>query len=300
MSNLMNGNVGGTANTSNSLNINSIVSGAVALLQHQSVLANKVYRDAEGAFVGGVGSKVAVRLINVIEGKEFDAETGTEVSPLAEGTKDITLTHWGYNAVGLTDRELTLNIENFGAQVMKPQTAGIAKMAEKAVAKVLNDKITAADAKNVVKKDDPLAAVAAASAAFTAAEVPEEDRTFAIGPDLQTAFQTSEALRNASASGSADTLRSGLIGRVYGFDVVVSPYITGGGVAFARAGVALAVRAPAPAPGAKSATAEDNGYAMRVLHTFDLKSQSNVSLASSFFGASELDARQILAFKVAA
>ncbi|WP_411122073.1 P22 phage major capsid protein family protein [Streptomyces sp. x-19] len=287
------------------IEIDKIVATSIGLLEANSVLGNKVFRDAETSFNGGVGDEVTVTLPQVIDAKVLDDE-GTKYSDINELDFKVKLTDEAYNAVKLNDRQLNFGIRDFGRQVLQPQASGVAKHCEKAVAGVLNEAIASDGSKSkfpkaeAISKAKPLAALAKASAEMTKREIPEEGRILAIGPELKEAFLGLESLQNASFAGDAQVITNGTLGRVLGFEVVVSPFITGGAVAFTEEAVALAVRAPGAPAGTDAAAMTHNGFALMAARQFVMDQQKTVSLMKTFVGATPLDTNRMVALKAAA
>lgn len=277
--------------------VSQIVNGTLGLIEANAVLANLVYREAEAGFIGGVGSTVRVRVPNVIEAQN-GAGQNTVFSDIDEGAVPVTLTDEAYSAVKLTDKELSLDIVNYGAQVLQPQASGVAKYCERAIAGVMNAQVHVPDNANTISPTMPLAAIAKAAAEFTRRELSMEGRVLVIGPEMLEAFLNLPALQDVAAAGADEALRGGELTRLMGFSVRVSPYVEGA-VAFTREAFALACRAPLPSEGAGyAATQTHNGYAIRYVRDFDISVRGDVSLMSVFVGAAVLDPRRFMAFKM--
>jgi hypothetical protein len=273
-----------------------IVAAALGILEAKSVLGNRVWRDAETRFNGGVGDEVTVTLPTVVDAK-VKGDGNIEYSDLGEQTFKVRLTDHAYNAIKLNERQMNFDIRDFGAQVLTPQSSGVAKHCEKAVAGILNAAIEGAAEE--IAMDKPLSALAKVSAEMTTREIDEDGRVLAIGPELKEAFLALPELQNANFAGNADVIQNGALGRVLGFEVVVSPYITGGAVAFTREAVALAVRAPAAPAGAEGAVAEHNGYALTTVRQYVVDQLSHVNAVQTFVGATALDTNRMVPLKVA-
>ncbi|QUX28142.1 hypothetical protein KGD83_23210 [Nocardiopsis akebiae] len=278
--------------------MSDVINASLGLVETESVLGNLVYRDAEAGFTGGVGDTVRVRVPNVIDAQN-GAGQATVFSDIAEGAVPVTLTDEAYSAVKLSDKELSLDIVNFGAQVLQPQAAGVAKYCEKAIAGVMNAQVNDAANTNTINPDAPLSAIARAAAEFTRRELPMNGRILVIGPEMLEAFLNLPALQDVASAGADEALRGGELTRLMGFSVRVSPY-TDGAVAFTREAFTLACRAPLPPEGAGFAeTRAHNGYALRYLRDFDISVRADVSLMGTFVGAGKMDDRRFMAFKVA-
>ncbi|MGW8439301.1 P22 phage major capsid protein family protein [Nocardiopsis sp. NPDC055879] len=273
------------------------IGGALGLLEANSVLGKRVYRDAEKSFGGGTGTTVQVRVPNTITATNGLGQN-TVYTDINESTVPVEITAEAYSAIALTDQEMSLSVIDFGKQVLQPQASGIAKYCEQAIAGVMNDAAT--ESTSEIDPTNPLGAFVRAAAEFTRREVPLQGRTMAIGPDVLEVLLALPALQDVAAAGGGDVLEGGFVARLLGFEIVVSPYITGA-VAFTREGFALATRAPGVPEGAGyAATETHNGWAMRLLQDFDLTRRAEVSLMSVFVGATLLDDRRVMAFSLPA
>src|SRR5690625_934689 len=207
----------------NELAISDIVSATLGLISLHAVLADVTYRDAESDFVGGVGDTVRIRVPSVIEARDGAVDGETQFSDIQETAVPVELSREAYNATKLSDRELSLGIADFGAQVLDPQALGIVRMIEQTIADEINAAIAASSRE--IDPEDPIRALTVASAEFLARENARADgAVFVIGPDLLAAFLNSPVLQNASAVGSDEVIRGGRLGRILGFDVYASPY----------------------------------------------------------------------------
>src|SRR5699024_9367800 len=106
-----------------------IANAAVGLLKREVVLPNLVYRDAETHYAGAVGPRDDKVIIPVpgkmgpareLAWRDRTREIVTE--DLQEGSAEIVLDTYLYQAVQLLREEQTLDIADFGAQVLSPMT----------------------------------------------------------------------------------------------------------------------------------------------------------------------------------
>lgn len=281
----------------NNIPIESVISATLGLIESNSVLSKLVHRDAEKGFTGGVGDTVRVRVPKVIEARDGTGEA-TVFTDIDEGAVPVTLSAEAYSAVRLTDKEMSLELVNFGVSVLQPQSSGVAKFSEKAIAGVMNDQVNDVENTNVVDPAAPLGAIAKAAAEFTRRELDMPGRSLVIGPDILESILNLPALQNAAAAGNTDIIEGGYLTRIMGFDIYVSPFISGV-VAFTREAFALANRAPLPSEGAGYASTQaHNGYSIRYVRDFDMSVRGDVSLMSTFVGAAVLDPRRFMAFKI--
>jgi hypothetical protein len=186
--------------------------------------------------------------------------------------------------VPVSDEELTLDIEDFGAQVLNPVLGGVARTLEDA----LVTEITGATYANEFEIDlaDLKGSFAQAREYLNKAQVPAGGRTLLIGSEVDSALIQLDNLVRYDASGTTDTLREATIGRVYGFDVVVSNQIDPQEVfAFHRTAYVLNSRAPiVPAGAPWGATSAFAGFAIRTVRVFDPDEVEDRFIADSWIG----------------
>ncbi|CAL2059388.1 conserved protein of unknown function [Streptomyces murinus] len=283
----------------NNFEIDSVVAASLGLLSAKTVLGATVHRDAEKVFHGGRGDTVRVRIPAGRTAANFNGTTS--YVDVAEGSVDVKLTDEPTDAAKITTKQASLDVLNYGAQVIDPQLDAVAKYVEKNIAGLLNEQ--SKDAKSTVidpAADKPLAWITKAAAEFTKREIDPQDRFLAVGPTVYEFLLNVEQLQKVNEAGGDDALSKAEMGELFGFRVVVSPYLEGA-VAYHRTAFALANRAPAASEGAgHSATSVYNGYALRVTKDFDAGVKSDVSIVDSFCGSTVLDARRFTAFKVKA
>ncbi len=280
----------------NTLEISSIVAATLGLISHHAILSSVAYRDAESDFVGGVGDTVRVRVPQIIEARDGSVDGATQFSDIEEHAVPVELSVEAYSAVKLSDRELTLKIEDFGRQVLNSQAMGIVRKCEQTLAEKMNEVI--ASSTREIDPDNPLRAMTEAASEFLRRENGRSDSmVFVIGPALLAAFLNNPTLQNASALASDDVIRGGRLGRLLGFDVYASPYIDGA-ISMSRDAFALAVRAPESSDGMHAETQVYDGYAIRALQAFVVSERSTVNMLSTFVGAVALDEQRYVAFQV--
>ncbi|MFB7634374.1 P22 phage major capsid protein family protein [Streptomyces sp. NPDC056149] len=279
----------------NAFQIDEVASAALGLLSRQTVLGATVYRDAEAEFIGGRGSVVGVRLPKQRTAKDYTGTT--EFVDVEEGIAHVKLTDEPTDAAKLGTRDMTLDIRNFGAQVLMPQLDSVARYIEKNLAGLMNAQSASTDAV-VIDPASPLKAIAAAAAEFVRREVEPGDRFLAVGPDVYGALLDVEQLQRVDASGDDSMLERAEIGTLFGFRVIVSPYLTGA-IAYHRTALALANRAPNANEGAgKSSSQRFNGYAIRATIDYSADVKSDVSIVDSLCGSAILDATRMIPFKL--
>ncbi|WP_441247036.1 P22 phage major capsid protein family protein [Kitasatospora sp. McL0602] len=288
----------------NKFEIDSVVAVSLEMMRAKSVLGETVMRDAENGFTGGRGDTVRVRAPKRRTATDY---SGTTVyTKVEEGAVQVKLTGEPTDAVKLDTRDMTLDVESYSRQVLAPQMDAVSKYVEKTVIADALNKAATKDAREIDPTAKPgdkghvIKLLTAAAADFTRREIPAEGRFLAVGPDIQNVLLDVELLQQVNTAGDPAALRNATMGDLFGFRVVVSPYLTGA-VAYHKTAFALAVRSPqVPIGGATGRTATDNGYAVRVVNSFDASVKSDVSIVDTLCGVATVDAERYIPFKLKA
>ena len=286
-------------------NLNRVNDTALQLVEGVSVLANTVFRDAEKDFNPGNGRKVGIRLPQPLKAELKTDGNTVQYKSLDEKLVELELTDWAYGAVKVSDADMTFAVRDGGAQILAPIAEGVAIHCEESIAKVMNAQIEAGETRAgsalTISKKEPTKAVAAAAGEFLKRKIhPSEARYLAIGPELLEAFLNVKELTKVDNAGTPDALRNATLGRLHGFTVVASPYITGG-IFYSKNGFALGNRAPlAPQGAPKVASSTWSGFSLTTTYSYAPEQTSDVIQSSTFVGTVLLDANRVMACKVAA
>ncbi len=135
------------------------------------------------------------------------------------------------------------------------------------------------------------AVVLAAREQLTNNDVPAGRRFLAVSPQIATRLLAVDKFSKVDDSGSPSALREAVLGRLYGLTVVESNGLDPGeGVAYHESAFAFATLSPALPQGASSAAAMTvQGIAARQVFDFDPSILSDVSVVSTFAGATLVD-----------
>lgn len=202
---------------------------------------------------------------------------------------NVTLSHL-YDATRITDEDLTLNLADFGRQVLRPQVAAVAEGAENQLAAELNG-LTADAAVQwdlSPSPEDTEATILAAREAMSDNGVPAGDRWMAVAPDIATRILSVPKFVQVNERGERSALADATLGRLYGFDFVESSALTAGtAVAYHATAFGWGNRPPVPPPGGgDSTTANEGGVSLRHILMFDPTRLATASVVSVFAGAS--------------
>lgn len=265
-----------------------VVRTALGLLEREVALPNLIWQDAAVADVRlAKGDTITVKLPAYFKSKKRALRSGAArtKSALHQRAIDVTLTTDIYGDIPITDEELTLDIEDFGADVLLPVLRGIARGLEEEIA----DVITGATYANTVQIDDQnwKATVAEAREKLNKAEVPQSQRTLLVGSEIDAQLIQMDNFVRYDQSNSTSALRDATIGRFYGFDVVTSNLIAPDeAYAFHKTAYVMTHRAPVVPAGAPwGATHSSGGFAVRTVRVFDPDEVEDRFIADSWIGA---------------
>jgi hypothetical protein len=272
-----------------------IAAAALGILEREIVLPALVWRDAGGDFAGAGGDTISIRVparttarTRPLRGARPAASEGLGIitmDELVEQKIDITLDEAQYSAIPITDEELTLDIVNFGMQILLPQVRAVAEGLENKLAAEMTGAtyVTTLD----VDPLDPYKTLVDARVALNKANVPMGERTCVVGADLEGVFLKSEHLSHVDQSGSDSALRDAAIGRVAGFgNIYVSNALPSNvGFCFHRTAYVMSMRAPAVPDGASYGKSQSHaGLAMRWLRDYDFRNVQDRSLVDTYVG----------------
>lgn len=266
-----------------------VASTALGLLQREIILPSLVWRDAVQDFAGAYNDTVSIRVPATTSAKTRALRgTGTArdltMSSLTETKVDVTLDTDVYNGIPVTDEELTLDVQNFGAQVLAPQIRAVGEELENQLAATMSG----ATYNTTVTFDDtaPYGSVVDARKALNDANVPFANRALVVGSGIEAAILKDSLFVQADQSGSTSALRDAQIGRIAGFDVYISNAIDENeAYAFHKTAYIMATRSPKVPDGAPFGSSQSfQGIALRWLRDYDFASTTDRSLVDTFCG----------------
>lgn len=290
------------------LKANRIAAAALGVLEREIVLPQLVWRDPVGPISGVAGDTVTIRVpargvarSRPLRGARPTASEGEgiiQLDELTETSVDVVLDEDIYHAMAITDEELTLDITDFGQQILLPQVRAVAEGLEN---KLANTMVNASYANTVTIPRAKLAdgttdstqdwdtyrGMVEARRLLNVANVPQNDRLVVVGSDMEAAFLNDPHLNRYNQSGSASALRDATIGSIAGFGtIVVSNALPPGfGVAYHRSAFVMSMQAPVAPRGASfGATQGMAGLNMRWLMDYDLRNLQDRSVLDCYAG----------------
>ncbi|WP_436776042.1 P22 phage major capsid protein family protein [Yinghuangia sp. YIM S09857] len=286
-----------------------VVVAALGLLEQEIVLPGVCYRDSAFDFTGGYRDTINVKRPARGTPTEDIGYRGAEkptpgrnikYNDITETTMPVKLDLYPGNGVKVTDEQAAMDIANFGSQVLRPQVRGMAEYFEKKIAAQINtDFVPAKGVKEIsaqLAADSTGSARAVREAIIDARAdmnkngVPANGRFLLAGPTAEAILLKDPDFVAADFSGSTSALREAVIGRLGGFDIVVSNEIenvTSGAVIFAmhQTAMILATRAPVVPRGVPFGAGQSvAGIAARWIMDYDPDMLQDRSIISTFAG----------------
>lgn len=288
-----------------------IANTAVGLLYRDLVVAQTVWTDAinPGEFTGALNDTVNMRIPARRVARKRTLRAGTPIvnDVSTEFAVPVKLDTDVYNGAPITDEELTLDIRDFGTEILQPQVRAVVEGVEDEVVDEIENAdyganvIDPTDARYVVSGETDWYYVAlAARNRLNRANVPLSQRTLLIGSDREEELLRSERfIRNDSIGASAATaIEEATIGRIAGFNVVMSNAVDPDfAAAYHRSAFVLATRAPkvpqgaafAQNRGAGGAPGYYGGLSLRWLMDYDYTNTTDRSLVNTWVGTAAVE-----------
>lgn len=266
-----------------------VVAQALGLLERAVVLPNVVLRDSADRFTGAAGDTISIKVPAYMAARTRTLRAGTPViiDDFAESKVDVKLDTDVYKAVAATDEEMTLDIVDFGEQVMTPVIHSVARGLEDAVAARIGSSSYATTLE--LLDSDPYATFVDARKALNLANVPQDQRYVLVGANLEAKLLKSSRF-TAQIGGDAvasSAMQDAVLGRMAGFT-----FLTGANAlnpseayAFHKSAFVCASRAPVlPAGAAWGASQSYAGLTMRALRDYDFVNTRDRLLVDAYVG----------------
>jgi hypothetical protein len=267
-----------------------VVFAALGLLEREITLPALVWSDAFANFQGNRNDTITLRIPAYTTARTRTLRGGAPIviDDLDETSVDVTLNTDIYKAVGVTDAEMTLDIADFGMQVLEPATHAVARGLEDVLAAAMESATYETDV--TVNPADPYPAFVEARKALSKANVPMGQRFMAVGTNIEANLLTSDRLSKYDGAGQiAETaLAEATIGRMAGFTIVthaaLDPDVA---IAGHKTAFALPMRAPLVPNGVPWGASESwAGLSMRAIRDYDFANTRDRLLVNMFAGCS--------------
>jgi len=275
-----------------------IAATALGLLERNLVLGRVVRTKAGADFKGALNDTVTLRIpaktaarTNALRatgsGRQITVDT---MSQLSIG---MALTDHTYNAIAITDEELTLDIRDFGQEILLPQV--------KAIAKAIDGKIATTMAAanyptaNVVQfnASNPWGSVLDVRKVLNDADNDAEGRVWVMGSAIERLLLDDKRFTTSDVGGMAaeGAIADAFVRRAGGFTFLTSnaidPYVAFAVTPNAFSAAFEAPAVPEGAPWGHSMTY--NGLALRWLKDYDSTNLTDRSILSVFAGYKSIE-----------
>lgn len=269
---------------------------ALELLEDEVLIAKTFATDFAANFAGKRGSSVDVNIPTALFARSRNIDDTTNqiiIDSIGSATRSVTLDTLVYQAIGLSVKDMSLDLENFGEQVLAKQVAAVGRDIEaRAVTAV-----KAIPALNPATAGSPTYDPAQPQKLFTAlrkrlrdAGLPQNGLVALVGTRVYADLINAKAIEDVSQSGSNAGLRDAAVGRVKGFNILESTELGEDEVAvYHNDTFQLVVRAPEAPKGAPfAASVAGRGFAMLHDMGFDTRYRQDVSVVSTIVGVIQL------------
>lgn len=187
-----------------------IANEALLVLESNLTMANLVHRDYSKEFVN-VGDTITVRKPAKFVAKNFIGEV--EEQEISEGSVPVKMDRYRDVTVGVTSKEMTLDIKDFSKQVIEPALSAIAQAVD---IDLLTVGVEKAGSKVSVSSTPVIADIANVAKALDKKKAPrDKNRNLVLATDTMYKYNTLDNFAKASYKGDSEALKEAEIGRVY-------------------------------------------------------------------------------------
>ena len=140
----------------------------------------------------------------------------TSVPVKLDTTADIT--------VPVSSKEMTLDINDFNAQILEPIGNALAVGIDQYIAAKIYQNVPAANVVAATSTPTNLKNITALGLILDLAKAPKDGRTLVLSPTHKQNYALTDNLSKVSYAGENIALREAMLGRIYGFDTLESSY----------------------------------------------------------------------------
>lgn len=187
-----------------------IANEALMVLESNLTMANLVHRDYSKEFVN-VGDTITVRKPAKFVAKNFIGEV--EEQEISEGSVPVKMDRYRDVTVGVTSKEMTLDIKDFSKQVIEPALSAIAQAVD---VDLLTVGIEKAGSKVAISSTPVIADIANVAKALDKKKAPrDKNRNLVLATDTMYKYNTLDNFAKVCYKGDSEALKEAEIGRVY-------------------------------------------------------------------------------------
>lgn len=191
---------------------------ALMVLENNLVMADLVHTDYSNEFVK-VGDTITVRKPATLQAKNFGAGLYSgkiSTQDVTEGSVTVKLDRFRDVSVKLTAKDLTLKIQDFSEQIIKPAMRAIAQAIDEDL--IAYGVEHAGSTVSATASPTNLADIAGIAKQLDLNKVPQTERNLVLHPTHKYKYALTDNLSKVSYAGSNETLRDALLGKVYSLD----------------------------------------------------------------------------------
>lgn len=266
---------------------------AVAALWRDSAFGNVVTRTDGGVFRDAENDTVTFKMPGITVARDY--EWRTRVNPIVldkigRSKITITLDTHTYNAVPITDEELTLDLHQFSTEILTPQVNALSVRLDSKIAAKLRAAPFKTTNLNVTEATTPSAYKWAlkAAALLDAQGTPKAGRQLILGQNPWVWAMSDPNLVTMDPAQAKTAYEEARAGRLAGFDIVTGTDLTANEIfAVHPSWAVMANVAPLVPEGVTyGSRAFFNGYGARVIRDYDPNFLRDRSVVSTFTGIS--------------
>jgi len=202
------------------LTVNEIAKESVMRLQNNLVMAKLVHTDYSNEF-STKGQTISIRKPSSFVANDFTGTTSTQ--NISESNVLVTLDSIADVTVEVSSKEMSLNIEDFGVQILDGAMQAIAQKIDSRLAGLYNEIPYYHGIAGTTP--DGLDDFSGVAKRMNINKVPFSNRSLVIDPEAQAKMSVLDAIVNAEKSGSTQALREANIGKILGFDTYLDQNI---------------------------------------------------------------------------
>lgn len=275
-----------------------IANSALGLLQREVVLPNLVYRDAETHYAGNTGPRDDKVIIPVYgkmgPARELawrDPSRKIETEDLQEGQAEIFLDTYLYQAVQLLREEQTLDLRDFGLQVLTPMTNSVAETAEDRIATAIQNAPYTEEIEVEATDRGTYNALVDARKYLQQNRIPRNGTIAVLGSEMEARALKDPTFVDAHRAGDSSALRDANLGRIAGFNLFSSDAIDPESIyIFHPTAFPTVFRAPKPARSVPfSASVQSDSIAMSYWESLNSENDSDRAFIGTFFGVNHYE-----------
>ena len=191
---------------------NIIAREALIVLENNLVMANLVHRDYSDEFAQ-IGDTVTIRKPAKFTAKNFTGAISRQDA--SEGSVPVKIDRHRDVSLGVTSKELTLDIKDFSTQLISPAMRAIAQAVDE---DLLNEVSNISATVSGTASPTDLKDIADMSKALDIAKVPMDQRRLVLDPNHKYRYALTDNLSKVAYAGNGETLRNAELGRLYTLD----------------------------------------------------------------------------------